>query len=103
MKTKYRLKDKVWEYPGMAGWHFISIPKKEAASIKKDFHSFKRGWGSLPVKVTLGKQIWKTSIFWDNKLNTYLLPLKAEIRKKEMVKAGDTIVFLLEIRSSEIL
>lgn len=56
-----------------------------------------KGWGSIPVTVTLGKSTWKTSIFPDKKAGTYLLPLKAAVRKKEGVGAGDKVRFEIEI------
>jgi hypothetical protein len=54
-----------------------------------------KGWGSLPVEVTIGKTTWKTSIFPDSKSGTFILPIKAVVRKKEEVYEGDarTIVF----------
>lgn len=94
---KYFLTAKVWLYPGMAAWHFITLPQKESEAIKELFSEMKRGWGSLPVKVTIGKTIWKTSIFPDKKAGAYLLPLKAEVRKKEKISEGDTIEVVLEI------
>lgn len=92
------MKSEVWLYPGMAGWHFLSVPKKQSEEIKKVFGAMKRGWGSLPVVVTIGKTSWKTSIFPDKKTDSYLLPLKSDIRKKESLAAGDTITFVVEIR-----
>lgn len=97
-KNVYRIRAKVWLYPGMAGWHFITLPKKQSAEITKLFGILKQGWGSLPVLVTVGKTSWKTSIFPDKKRGAYLLPLKAEVRKKEGIKVGDTPTFLIEIR-----
>ncbi len=54
--------------------------------------------GSLPVIATIGKTIWKTSIFPDKKICSYLLPLKAEVRKKELLREGDKIKLSLEIK-----
>ena len=92
------MKSEVWLYPGMAGWHFLSVPKKQSEKIKKVFGAMKRGWGSLPVDVTIGKTSWKTSIFPDKKSGAYLLPLKADVRKKEGISSGNKISFLLKIR-----
>lgn len=94
------MKAKVWLYPGMAGWHFVALPKKESAAIKKSFGMLSRGWGSLPVSVTIGKTEWKTSIFPDRKAGAYLLPLKAYVRKKEEIFEGDVISFSLALRRS---
>jgi hypothetical protein len=99
VKSKYKLRVKVWVYPGLAGWHFVSLPKKESEKIKKNFDHLKKGWGSLPVLVTVGKTSWKTSIFPDKKSGVYLLPLKAEVRKKERIIKGIEIKLFLEIKA----
>jgi len=99
VKNKFKIKSKVWLYPGMAGWHFVGVPKKESDQIQKSFGAKKRGWGSLPVVVTLGKSKWKTSIFSDKRSGTYLLPLKKEIRKKEDIYDKDSVVFEIEIKA----
>lgn len=99
MKPKlYRLKAKIWLYPGEnAQWHFLTIPKKESARITEQYKAFKKGWGSLPVEVRIKKTVWNTSIFPDNKSGTYLLPLKALIRKNQGLEAGDTVIFTIVI------
>jgi len=98
--SAYKVKAKVWIYPGgTARWHFVTIPKKESALIKKKFGANARGWGSLPVTVTLGKTKWDTSIFPDRKSETYLLPLKAVVRRAEDVEEGEAISFSLAIRT----
>ncbi len=94
----YKIKSTVWLYPGMAGWQFVTIPKKQSKTITQTYGALKKGWGSLPVLVTVGKTKWKTSIFPDKKIGAYLLPLKAEVRKKEDIKLGDTIALALEIK-----
>ncbi len=100
MKTlKYKIQAKVWLYPGENGnWHFLTVPKKESADITKQFGAFKKGWGSLPVEVTIGKTIWNTSIFPDRKSGTYLLPVKAIIRRKEGLEAGDATLFHIVVQ-----
>jgi len=82
----------------MAGWHFVTLPKKQSELIKSRFGALKRGWGSLPVLVTIGKTSWKTAVFPDRKAGDYLLPLKADVRKKEKISSGDTITFHVEIK-----
>jgi hypothetical protein len=94
-KTHYKIRSKVWLYPGVAGWHFLTVPEKQSKEIKKKFEGKSRGWGSLPVDVELGTSKWKTSIFPDKKSNTYLLPLKASVRQKEGIAHGDTVRFAI--------
>ncbi|TAK65258.1 MAG: DUF1905 domain-containing protein [Bacteroidetes bacterium] len=98
MLTHYTLKSKVWLYPGVAGWHFITLPKKQSTEIRANFGKLKKGWGSIPVQVTLGKTSWRTSIFPEKKSGAYLLPLKSEIRSKENISEGDTITYSIEIK-----
>ncbi|RJQ29896.1 DUF1905 domain-containing protein [Candidatus Parcubacteria bacterium] len=115
----YTMRAKVWLYPGPpAGggrWHFLTLPKRQSDTIRKTFGARVRELGlpagrqgSLPVLVTIGPTsprlrrasatTWKTSIFPDRKSGAYLLPLKAEVRKRERIKNGDTIVFSLRVR-----
>jgi len=94
---QYKIKAELWEYPGKAAWHFITVPKNNSKEITELFGEAKRGWGSLPVNVIIGKSKWKTSIFPDKKTGTYLLPVKAEIRKSENIVAGDNVDVLINI------
>ena len=95
----FKMKSEVWLYQGMsAAWHFISVTKKHSEEIKKRFGGSAKGWGSLPVSVTIGTTTWKTSIFPDKKSGTYLLPLKADVRKKEGIYKGDKIEFEIEVK-----
>lgn len=98
MKSSYTLKSKVLVYQGPSAWRFLVIPKKQGVEIKKKFGAHAKGWGSIPVAVTVGKTMWDTSIFPDSKAGTYLLPLKAKVRKTEEIMDEDTVTFALRIR-----
>jgi len=95
---KYKVHATVWLYPGNAAWHFVNVDKKQSAVLKEKYGKVKRGFGSIPVVVTLGKSTWKTSIFPDKQSGTYLLPLKASVRRAEGIEAGDTVAFTLDIK-----
>ena len=97
MVKTYTLRSKVVRYPGMAAWYFAYVDKKQAEEIREKHSKVKRGFGSVQVVVTLGKSKWNTSIFPDKQSGTYLLPLKAQVRRAEGVDDGDTIHFTLEI------
>jgi hypothetical protein len=96
MKKQYTFTSKVWLYPGMAGWHFTSVPKVESTAIKSSV-KVKAGFGSIPVEVKVGAQVWNTSIFPDKKSGQYLLPIKAAVRKKEHIYADDTITIRITL------
>ncbi len=94
----YTIKGKIWLYPSeVASWHFITIPKKESAQITERYKEFKKGWGSLPVMATIQKTTWNTSIFPDSKSGTYLLPLKAIVRRNEGLQEGDAVSLRLTV------
>lgn len=98
MKKRYAFSASLWLYPGdMAAWHFITVPRKETAAIDSVFKEFKKGWGSLPVEARIGKTTWKTSIFPDRKAGTYLLPVKAAVRRSEGIAAGDKVTIRLTV------
>lgn len=97
MTKTYSLTSKFWLYDGLTAWHFITIPQETTKDIDLMFAHAKRGWGSLPVIVTIGKTAWKTSIFPDKKTSTYLLPVKVAARKKEEIEVGDEVTFVLDI------
>jgi hypothetical protein len=96
--NRFNMRAEVWRYPGVGGWHFLTVLQKESEIIRKVYSSLKQGWGSLPVTATIGQTLWKTSIFPDSKSGSYLLPLKAEVRKKEKFGVGETITFSIEIK-----
>jgi Domain of unknown function (DUF1905) len=100
MILKFRAEVWKWEANGngSAAWHFITLDKKSAAVVKKGQEGKKRiGWGSVPVVVTIGQTSWKTSIFPVSKRGSYLLPLKAAVRRKEGLAEGDSITISLQI------
>jgi hypothetical protein len=92
----YKFKTKVWLWPGENPWHFVTIEKEDAVEIKKEEPWPRKGFGSIPVKVTVGKTTWKTSIFPEKK-GTYLLPIKKEVRDKEKLTVGSKVTISLEV------
>lgn len=94
----YRIAAKVWLHQGKAAWYFVTLPRSQSEAIRWLYCGAKREWGSLPVTVTIRETRWTTSIFPARKAGAYLLPLKAEIRKKENIRAGDTLRFVIEVR-----
>ena len=89
----YELKSRVVVYLGMGGWRFLVIPKKQGGEIRKKFAGQAKGWGSIPVSVSIGNTTWNTSIFPDKKSGSYLLPLKAKVRVAEKITDDSIISF----------
>ncbi len=88
----------LWLYPGKGGWHFVTLPIEIADEIRARTAAQRRGFGSARVKVTLGTSSWETSVFPDTKSSSYVLPVKAEVRRREGVDDGDTVTVALELR-----
>lgn len=94
IKTKgiqYGFTAKPWQYTGPNEWYFISLPAKLSKEIRAALKSEEGGWGRLKATAKIGNSEWKTAVWFDTKLNTYLLPLKAEIRKKESLAVGRAV------------
>ena len=86
-RMKYEFTSTPFRYQEEAAcsWNFISLPKELAKEIRGNYKHQEEGWGRLKVTAQIGNSEWKTSIWFDTKHDTYLLPLKAEIRKKEKI------------------
>jgi len=89
MDPTFKCKSEIWLWKGKAAWHFITIPLKLSKEIKA-FDIPRKGFGSVAVKVTIGNTTWQTSIFPEKK-GTYVLPIKAAVRKSENLKSGDKV------------
>lgn len=94
---EYAFSAKLWVYGGTGAWHFVTVPKAISSEIRENFGANSRGWGSLRVSVAIGDTSWRTSIFYDSKTKTYLLPVKKEVRTKLEFKPEDTADFALEL------
>ena len=86
LKIQYEFSAKVWQHDSNAGWYFVSLPEKTTNDIRQVSKQHEEGWGRLKSSVNIGETTWKTSIWFDRKLQTYLLPIKASVRKKELIE-----------------
>nr|WP_321358756.1 DUF1905 domain-containing protein [uncultured Draconibacterium sp.] len=96
-KIKYTFSGKLWKYAGQAGWHFISLPNEISKEIRENLKWQEEGWGRMKAIATIEKEEWRTAIWFDKKLNTYLLPIKADIRKKLKLETGQMLVVNISI------
>jgi Domain of unknown function (DUF1905) len=94
---KFEFTAKTWRYNGPAGWVFVSLPEDMATLIRTNFKKEEEGWGRLKATAKIGISEWNTSIWFDMKIKTYLLPLKAAIRQKEHIEIGKYLTVTLWI------
>jgi Domain of unknown function (DUF1905) len=86
----------IWKGDAPAAWHFITLPSDIGTQVKF-FAGKGRGFGSVVVKAVIGETSWKTSLFPDTKTGSYLLPVKAAVRKSENILAGDNVRVRIDI------
>ena len=88
LEIKYEFTAKAYHYStsaDMVGWTIVSLPKEISIEIRGNFKRLEEGWGRMKVTAKTGMSEWETAIWFDTKQDTYLLPLKAEIRKRENI------------------
>ena len=85
----------VWFWRGPAPHHFVSVPDELCDGIEQASSLVTYGWGMIPVTVRLGGSEWTTSL-WP-KDGGYIVPLRAEVRRREQVDLGDTVTVGLTI------
>ena len=96
--VKYEFSAKAYQYSSseeMCGWTFVSLPKELSVEIRGNFKHLEEGWGRMKVTAKLGNSEWQTAIWFDTKQDTYLLPLKAKIRKQENVVLNEDLQFAI--------
>lgn len=96
LETKFSFKAKLWKYEGPAGWCFVTIPKLTAKRIRSLYSSSEEGWGRLKTTATIGNSSWKTSVWYDSKAGSYLLPIKIAVRRKEKLAIGAFVTGQIE-------
>ena len=81
---------------GQGSWHFLTVPEERCGEIRAEAFSGPRGFGSVRVEATINGVSWRTSVF-PQKSGGYILPVKAEVRRKAGIAAGDEVTFTLEL------
>jgi hypothetical protein len=80
----------VWDARQADSWTFVSVPEALADDILEAVPVV-RGFGSVRVEVTVGRTVWRTSLFPSKPLGTYVLPVKKAVRRAEGLDAGDVV------------
>ena len=87
----------LWLWSGEGGsWHFVSIPEEQAEEIRAESFGPRRGFGSVRVEARIDDVTWRTSVF-PQKSGGYILPVKADVRRRAGIVAGDDVTVTLDL------
>ena len=87
----------LWLWTGENGsWHFITVPEELSGEIRAHAMAALRGFGSVRVEACIHDVTWRTSVF-PVKSGGYILPVKAGVRRKAGIAAGDEVIVDLEL------
>ncbi len=88
----------LWAWQGPASWVFVTLPEPFAEAIRLAAFLAPRGWGSVRVAAESGDVRWETSLFPDKSSGSYVLPVKASVRRSLGVSVGDRMALALRLR-----
>jgi hypothetical protein len=73
----------------------VSLPSEVADEVRA--RSPAKPFGAVAARVTVGAVEWETSLFADTQRATYLLPVKADVRRRVGIEAGDAITLTIAL------
>ena len=96
---RYTFKSTVWVWKSPdapASWRFITLPADVSKAIRTLIPKTP-GFGSVRVAATIGKTTWSTSLFPSKEQGGFVLPVKADVRKREKVADGDEVKVIVDL------
>jgi hypothetical protein len=92
-----RLTATLWRWSGEGGsWHFLTIPEDISGEIRAQSLLRRGGFGSVRVEASIDDVTWRTSVF-PQKSGGFILPVKADVRRRADIAEGDDVGLILEI------
>jgi hypothetical protein len=95
---RYGFTAELWLYPGEAGWRFLTLPPEISDDVRARTDGSRAAFGSTRVAVRVGETAWSTSLFFDRSRDCFLLPVKAEVRRREGCAEGDLVEVELSLQ-----
>ena len=87
----------LWLWTGENGsWHFLTVPEDQSGEIRAHCLAAMRGFKSARVEAAIAGVTWRTSVF-PQESGGYLLPVKADVRRRAGIAAGDEVTVRLEL------
>jgi hypothetical protein len=86
----------IWKGDAAGRWYFLTLPEERSGEIRAQAFGTPRGFGAVKVEACIHDVKWQTSVFPLNS-GGYVLPVKAEVRRKAGLSAGDEVTVTLEL------
>lgn len=86
----------IWYWRGPSPWYFITVPERVSQYMRDASPAVSYGWGMIPVRASIGRTNWETSLF--PKDGRYIVPVKAKVREAEALDEGETATVRLAVR-----
>jgi len=86
----------LWQGEG-AQWVFLTVPEDVADQVEELQTGPGRGFGAVKVRVTIGATTWDTSMFPSKEHASYILPIKAAVRRTEGLAVGESARVAIEL------
>lgn len=93
---KIEFEGKIWFWKGPAPWFFVTVPEQQCHDLRAISGAVTYGWGMIPARAQIGGTEWQTSLF--PKDGSYVVPLRASVRKAEHLVEGDDVTVRLDVR-----
>ena len=74
----------------------MTVPEELSDEIRAHAMASLRGFNSAKVEATIGEVTWRTSVF-PMRAGGYFLPIKAEVRRKTGIAAGDQVTVMFDL------
>ncbi|HEY0260673.1 MAG TPA: DUF1905 domain-containing protein [Lacisediminihabitans sp.] len=95
MDRRYRFSSEPWEWASRENWFFVSLPADVSEEIA-ELPFPPRGFGSVPVRASIGSSTWTTSIF-PGADGRYVLPIKKSVRAAEGIDGSADVTGEIEL------
>lgn len=82
---------------GPSPYHYVAVPPDGCELLRAVAPAATYGWGVIPVRVTIGRTTFATSLFPRD--GGYLVPVKDAVRRAEDVALGDVVDLEVVIRT----
>lgn len=99
-RTTFRFDTKIIEWRGPAPFFYAPVPEEHVEELRRLAKVLSYGWGVVPVEAKIGGVSFTTSLF--PKGETYLLPLKVDVRRRTNVTVGDTISVVMTLGAAQL-